>query len=70
MTGWPVHSGKPVYVAGVGLGKCLGRQPDGGYLVDFIHIGCVVACVPSVVFELSDADDLPACRFSIQGGRA
>lgn len=69
--GWPVHCVEErVYVAGVGLGKCLGRQPDGAYLVDFPHYACVVACVPSAVFELATDDHRLVCAFSIEAGRA
>lgn len=52
------------------MGKCLGRQPDGAYLVDFPHYTCVVACVPSAVFELSAGDHRLVCAFSIEAGRA
>ena len=71
MTTWPVNSEQArVYVAGAGLGTGRGRQPDGAWLVDFPNYDCIIACVPSIVFELRDSDHRPACAFAIEGGHA
>lgn len=70
MANWPVDTSREqLYVAGMGLGTCRGRTADGAYLMDFEQLDYVVACVPSIVFEI-DAAAHPACAFAIEGGHA
>lgn len=70
MTAWPSDVRGRVYVAGVGLGTCLGRQPGGAYLVMFPHIDCTTTCLPDTVFELTAAEDRPICAFATERGSA